>query len=298
MSVNLPNHYIEKYQNNLRLSLQRYGSVFRPCCEVNSYEGNGARAIDFFDPIEMDQVTTRFAPMPRTDAGLDAVWVYPEDYRVAQMVDSFDKLRVMTDPKSKLVESATRSAGRKIDDVVRTAFFGTMQTGVRGQSTEQFSTANHRVAVTVGNGGSGNVNMNAEKIKAGLEIMLNANVDVQREEIYLAVSPSGWRALLDDDEFINEDFKTGTINGVTMMRFLNTVNIMVYNDLENTADPYRRSVMWCKSGMHLGFWRDITSRVDERPDIDGVPYQLYTTLTLGATRTEAGKVVDILCNEA
>ena len=42
----------------------------------------------------------------------------------------------------------------------------------------------------------------------------------------------------------------------------------------------------------------VKARVDQRADIQGVPYQLYSTMTVGATRLEAGRVIQIECTEA
>ena len=48
--------------------------------------------------------------------------------------------------------------------------------------------------------------------------------------------------------------------------------------------------------MMLGFWNDVTGRVSERDD-KSYATQVYASTTIGATRLEEAKVVEILCAE-
>ena len=52
---------------------------------------------------------------------------------------------------------------------------------------------------------------------------------------------------------------------------------------------------WVPSGMHLGMWNDITTRISERDD-KSYSTQVYVKGTFGATRVEEEKVVEILCD--
>ena len=74
-------------------------------------------------------------------------------------------------------------------------------------------------------------------------------------------------------------------------------DIIVSNLVPSNAS-YRLLPMWVKNGMHIGVWDDVKAFVDVRPDIQGRPYQLYSTITIGATRLEAGRVVQIECTES
>ena len=58
----------------------------------------------------------------------------------------------------------------------------------------------------------------------------------------------------------------------------------------------RRCPAFAKSGMLLGIWNDVTSRVSERAD-KSYSTQVYSKTTIGATRIEEKKVVEILCSE-
>ena len=64
------------------------------------------------------------------------------------------------------------------------------------------------------------------------------------------------------------------------------------------ANSYRRCFAFVKSGLHLGVWKDMASRVDERRYLSGIPWQIYACATAGATRLEQGKVIEVKCAEA
>jgi hypothetical protein len=50
-----------------------------------------------------------------------------------------------------------------------------------------------------------------------------------------------------------------------------------------------------KSGLYLGIWQDIRTRIAERFELSFNPWDISTNVGFGATRTENGKVVRIDC---
>ena len=105
MSVNLPNWYARQYSTNIQLKLQAMGSLLRPVCDRRPLRRRSGIPVDFMGSVEMQDVTQRFAPMGRVDAATDRRWVFPVDSDLPQMIDKFDKLRLLTDPESKMVEN-------------------------------------------------------------------------------------------------------------------------------------------------------------------------------------------------
>jgi hypothetical protein len=53
----------------------------------------------------------------------------PVDFDLPQLIDKFDKLRLLTDPESQYVTNAMYALGRKIDTTIIAAMFGTAKTG-------------------------------------------------------------------------------------------------------------------------------------------------------------------------
>ena len=298
MSINVPTHFVEQYTTNVAHLLQIQGGKMRPFVTEASYTGKSGVAVDQYGAVEMLEVTSRFAPMGRVDAATDRRWVYPIDYDLPQMVDTFDKLRMMIDPQSPLAQAAVKAAGRRIDETVFDAFFADAKTGVAGGTTESFDTTNHRVDAAIG--AAADSGLNVDKIIEAIRLLEVNDVDTEMEMPIMAITPTQHANLKRQTQVINSDYFTkgggpvlaadGRITEFAGVR-------IVVSRLVPANASYRLCPMWVPSGMHLGVWSDVKARVDERPDIAGVPYQLYTTLSIGATRLEAGRVIQIECTE-
>jgi len=298
MSANLPQHFVDQFTTNVAHLLQIKGGKLRPTVSERSHQGESAVVVDQYGSLEMNEVVSRFAPMPRSDAPLDRVWVYPTDYDLPQMVSSFDELRTITDPRGPLTEVAVKAAARQIDNLVFDAFFGSTQTGKSGTTAVAFDTTNHRVDAAVG--AAADTGLNVDKIIRAKRLMKAANVDLEDEMCYLAITPEQEEDLLRQTQVINTDYFT-SMNNMPILKDGRVdqfagCKIIVSNLVQSNAS-YRLCPMWVPSGMHLGIWNDVSARVDDRPDVQGVPYQLYTKLTMGSTRVEPGRVIQIECTE-
>lgn len=292
MSVNLPTHYVQQYSTNINLLLQQKGSKLRGAVTTGSHVGKQASPVDQIGKIEMQSVNSRFAPMGRVDAPTDRRWVYPSDFDLPQLIDSFDKLRLITDPASAYVNNAVMAAGRQFDRLICSAFTGTAKTGESGGTSTSFDSGNE---VDVAVGGT-NSKLNVAKIKAVKEIMMANHIDFDMEEAYIGITAADHASLLNEIQVISGDFnggapvlRDGKIDSFLGFRF-------IHCELIETALAGSNEVtlpVWVKSGMYLGMWNDIQNSVSKRNDLQGEPWQLYTIMTSGATRLEEDKVYAI-----
>jgi len=291
--INVPDHYTISFSNNITMLLQIQGSMLRGCVTEGHYTGEKASVVDQVGPVEMQDVTGRFEPKTRTDAAVDRRWVSPNDSDLTQSIDSFDKLRLMTDPESTLVAGAVLAAGRKIDRYILGAFFGTAQTGKQGGTSTSF-TAGNEVDVAVG---GANSRLNVDKMLDVKEKMRAQYVDFDREEIYLALTAKDESELLRQIQITSNQFNGGdkpVLQDGKVQRFLG-INFK-YCELAESVLAGTNEVtipVWCKSGMHLGMWNDITTSVYKNMQLKGEPWEAYIYMTAGATRTEENKVYAI-----
>ena len=63
----------------------------------------------------------------------------------------------------------------------------------------------------------------------------------------------------------------------------------------SSSNSLRNCLAFVRSGLHLGIWRDMNIKIDNRVDLTSHPWQLYAMLSAGATRTQLFKVVQINC---
>lgn len=292
MSVNIPVHYVQQYTSNIQLLLQQKGSKLRNAVTTGSYTGKQASPVNQIGKIEMQDVSNRFAPMGRVDAPTDRRWVFPQDSDLPQLIDSFDKLRLITDPKSSYVENAVMAAGRRMDKHIIQAFTGTAKTGETGSTSTSFTAGNE---VDVSFGGT-NSKLTVAKLREVKRIMMANFIDFDIEEAFVGITAADHDSLLGEVQVISSDFN----GGAPVLRDGKIVSFMGFNfihtELIETLLAGTNEVtlpVWVKSGMHLGLWEEMNHDISQRKDLQGLPWQIYTTMTAGATRLEENKVYAI-----
>lgn len=292
MSVNLPTHYVQQYSTNIALLLQQKGSKLRNTVMTGSHVGKQASPVDQFGSVEMQPVSGRFNPMSRVDAATDRRWVFPSDFDLPQLIDDFDKLRLITDPSSAYVQNAVLAAGRQFDKLICSAFTGTAKTGEAGGTSTIFTAANE-VDVAVG---GANSKLNVAKIKAVKELMMANHIDFDMEEAYIGITAADHASLLNEIQVISSDFnggmpvlQNGMVTSFLGFRFVHCE--LIETQLAGTNEV--TLPVWVKSGMYLGLWNEIENSVSKRNDLQGEPWQLYTKMTAGATRLEEDRVYAI-----
>lgn len=289
---NVPGHYGVQYANNIQLLLQQKLSKLRPFVTIGTYKGKQASPVDQVGAIEMTEVTSRFAPMGRVDSPLDRRWVSPKDFELPQLVDHFDELRLLLDPKSKYVENAHAAANRKFDQVINSAFFSDAKTGEEGTSTTQFLSGN---VIAVNEGSSGNSGLTVAKLKKAQELFLSHEVDLEIEQPTVAITSKENTSLLNEIQIISRDFAEKPVLVDGKLRYFMGMNFIHYERALTDGNSYRRIPVWVKSGMHLGLWEDLQTKISQREDLSGLPWQAYVHLSCGATRIEEKKVIEIKC---
>ncbi len=295
MSANLPTFYVEQFSTNIQTLLQQKGSRLRGCVMTGAHVGSQASPVDQVAAVSASKVTQRFAPMGRVDANLDRRWVFPADYDLPQLVDKFDKLRLIVDPESTFVTNAVYAMGRAMDDEILAAFTGTNYTGVQGATSTSILSAN---TVGVNTGGTASA-LNVAKLRAAKKLLMSYDVDPS-EELYCAVAATDHDALLNEIQVVSSDFNGGEVvlkeGKVTRFLGINFVHTeRVISGTDDQSSTSRSIPIWAKSGMYMGVWDDINASVSQRNDLQGEPWQVYVKGTFGATRLEEKKIIRVWC---
>jgi len=298
MSLNIPNWYVNQYNRNIVQLVQQKVTRFRSAVGTGNYVGQQASPVDQIGLVEMQDVISRFSPMGRVDAPTDRRWVAPIDADLPQLIDTFDKLKILTDPNGIYVTNAVAAANRKFDDRIGAAFFAAAQTGVAGATSTAFDTTNQVVGVSVGGTTSG---LNVAKLERGRRILLSNEVALEDEPIYVGITAIDHESLLNEIQVISMDFNrevaydnNGIIKQWRGFNFIHSERSWITTTAtDDAAGQSRQLPMWVKSGMHLGIWNDIETAIDVRADIQSRPWQAYTKMSANATRLEEKRVVKI-----
>lgn len=259
-----------------------------------SHVGEQASPVDQYGAIVAQKVVGRYNPMTRIDAPVDRRWVQPQDYDLPQLVDSFDKLRLMLDPTSLYSQNAMAAMNRAKDEEILAGLLNANLTGKSGGTSTSLPSTQ---VVGVNQGAASATNLTVAKLREGKRILMANEVNPGSEQIYMAINATMHDSLLSEPQVISGDFNNTLVlvDGI-VTKFLG-VNLILTNLLSTGTDDQSGTstagVMWVKSGAYLGMWSDIQTKVSERDDLQGIPTQVYLKGTFGATRLEEKKVVKI-----
>lgn len=294
--------YQPQFTTEIQLLAQQTVAKLRPTMTGGEYKGESGEAVKQIGIIEAnvgDEASDGDTPDNNTPK--DQRWVYPSEVNVGKLFKRADALRILADPaaqeRAAFVAALNRALDRKI---IMPAFFGAAKTGKNGGTTTNFDTANQTVAVTVGNGGSGNVGMNTAKLIKAREILSLGDVDMDADELWVALTAKQMSDLLNDIKATNRDYNGGDpILKDGRLKYWMGFNFVELNGVPvDPADASMRwNPMWAKSGMHLGIWEELQafSGVDTGKKFN---MRLYLELMAGATRLQEKKVAKIICVEA
>jgi hypothetical protein len=213
------------------------------------------------------------------------------DWDWGDLIDKPDKVRTVKDFTSPYVQNAGFAMGRAIDTVLIRSFFGVAFTDETGSTSTSFPSS-QQIAV---NFGGTNVGLTVEKLREARRLLKAANVDMT-DPMHIAMTAKQKDNLLGTTQVTSSDYNTvkalvqGDVDTFMGFKFLET------ELLEVDGSSHRRLPCWSKTGMKLGIGADIVARITERADKRFSTY-VYFCMTIGATRMEEVKVVEIKCLE-
>jgi Phage capsid protein len=287
---------VVEYKTNVELLMQQEGSRLRGMVTTDNYVGKSASVVEQFGSATAVERTSRHADTPLLDLSQDKRWVQPKDIEWGSLIDQVDKLRMRIAPEGMYTRAASAGMNRKLDDIIIAAFFATAYIGENGTSTETMGTVGsgtYDVGVNVGGTASG---LNVAKLQNGLRLLMTANAGDIMEPVYSAISSYEHDLLLKEIQIANKDYNGGAavLESGRIRRFMG-FDFALTERLTITAGN-RLLPAWVKSGMHLAVWQDLQASIDKRPD-KGNAWQVYTNMTVGSTRLQAGKVIRINCDD-
>jgi hypothetical protein len=206
MSENLYKLFTTQFSTYLELKLQQVGSKLRGKVLEGTHVGKQASPINQVAPIQSKAPAGRFAPKQRTDADFSRRWVFPVDREIDQLIDTFDELKTIVDPKSQYSTNAANAAGRDWDDEIIVQSFGTNYTGTdaNGLSAETFDTTNFRIADTFGTGSA--TGLTVAKLIEAKRIFRHYHVDIDSDPLTAVIGSTQESDLLNQAQVVSTDF--------------------------------------------------------------------------------------------
>ena len=288
-----------QYTTALELLLQLKVSKLRGRINSGTHVGKQASPIQQIGVLEYKQPAGRYTPLVPQEPNYTRRWVYPNDRDLTVWVDTFDELRSIVDPKGGITMAASAAGNRFFDDIVIAAFFGAATTGVDPSSvtTETFTGigADTSGTMLVGSafGAASSTGMTYPKMVEAVRLLEHFMALEDGERPTIVFGSQQHADLKKQMEMINRDYSDNPLVESGELKIIAGCDVVRSERLSSSINGanLRACPVFVKSGMYLGIWKDMTTRVDTRVDLTSHPWQLYSMISAGATRTQLQKVI-------
>ena len=286
MSVQITTAFVEQYKSNVFHLAQQKGSKLRDAVRTESVVGKS----HFFERIGSTAAvkrTSRHADTPRVDTPHSRRKVTMDDYDWADLIDDSDKVRLLISPQSEYAKAGAYAMGRTMDDVIIAAATGNAFGGVSGGSSIPLP-AGQKIA-------HGSTGLTIAKLISAKEKLDAANVDPD-EARTIVCSAKQISDLLGTTQITSADFNSvkalvqGDIDTFMGFKFIRSER------LGTDSNGNRQVLAFTNTSMGLALGKDIQTKISERAD-KNYSTQVYLCMTIGATRVEDEKVIEIACTE-
>jgi hypothetical protein len=288
MSFSVTTAFVQQYRGNVLILSQQKGSRLRRAVRD---DGDIVGKNVYFDRIgatAATKVTTRHADTPLANTPHSRRRGSLVDYDWGDLIDKLDKVKMLASLESPYAINGGNAMGRAMDDEIIEALGGNAFEGEDGSSIIALPAEQKIVAGATG--------LTIAKLRSAKEILDLSDVDPD-EPRYIVVTPKQITNLLATTEVTSSDFNTvkalvaGQVNTFLGFEFI------VSNRLKLDASGDRLCYVWARSGVGLGIGAEIMTDISKRNDKRNAT-QVYICMSLGATRVEDAKVVEIASVEA
>lgn len=307
MSQQITEAFVQQYGANVMHLSQQKGSKLRPFVRSESQQSK-AKFFERIGTVSAIKKVGRHSSTPQMDTPHSRRMVTLEDYEWADLVDDQDKIRLLISPESEYVMAAMWAMGRAMDDVIIASALGTAYAGENGQTAVALPDTQKYAA----NNSTSFVNLNVKTLRA-IKRMFAAN-EVEGN-LNIAVSSSQIESMLGQTEVTNSDYASvkalvqGEVDSFMGFKF-HSLERLSAQASALAADPttgvvgagssvvgFRKCFAWANEGVILSVGKDAINKISERPD-KSYAMQVYSCMSIGGTRMEEVKVVEVLCKES
>jgi hypothetical protein len=291
MSDQITTAFVKEFGRTIDLLAQEKGQKFRKAVRMEPITGE----FKFFEQIAATsaiRTNTRHAdsPLINTEHRRRRVGIINVEW--GDLVDDFDKVRLLVDPTNPMSMNAGLAVGREFDDILIEKFFATADTGKEGGTPVVFPSGNQIAADF--DGDAVKEGLTVEKMREARKLLKQNFVDLDMEPVWIAWDAEREDDLLGTTEVTSIDFNTvrALVNG-DVGSFMGMTPIRTER-LESDGAGDLRLPVWTPSGMAMAMGMEANAQIARRPDKRFSIY-IFWSMVVGATRLEEAKVIEIKC---
>jgi len=289
MSSQVNAAFVQKFRDNFMHLSQQKGSKLRDTVRVHT---DVVGKYDHFDRIGQTSaqlITSRHADTPTVDTPHSRRRVTLSDYNWADLVDRADEIKMLSSPASEYMKAGVWAMGRTMDDILITAYNGNATSVSSDDSTSNVSfDSSNQIA-------HGSADLTLAKVIQAAKILADNDVDPD-EERYAVVGPAQIEAMLNSTTVTSSDYNSirllmkGEIDTFMGFKWVTSTRLPVSSSI-------RKTFFYAKSSMGISVGLDVVTSIDKRPDKNN-SMQPYAQMSLGATRVEEAKIIEVSCDES
>ena len=265
--------FVEAFKSNVIHLCQQKPSRLRSTVDSMTVKAEIAN-VERIGSKEAVEKTTRHTETPILDVPHSRRRFPMQDMQWADLIDEEDEIRMLISPKSAYAQAGAWAMNRAYDNIIIAA--------LGGNSTDGDGTS---VALPSSQKLSSSGGLTLEGVIAAKEL-LDAN-EVDPDNRFMVVNSKAMSDMLGTTEVSSSDF-----NSVKALVQGSFDTWLGFRWIQTELLPADTLYAYHKSGMRLGIGRDVSTRIDKRPDVSYAT-QVYLAFTAGATRVEEEKVVEI-----
>ncbi len=282
--------FVKQFEDTIVQLVQQKATKLRNTVKVDTNFTGEFKFYDQLGSTDMVEKVSRHQDTPIIDPDHKRRRITKQDFIHNTLFDKEDQLSMIVDPKSDYAMAASSAAGRKMDDRIINAFLATAFSGKDGGTETSFD-ANFQIAV-------GATGLTKNKLIEAKELL--DDEDNEEEDRTCVTTPRQVSDLLKTTEATSSDFNTvkalvdGSLNSWVGFKFVR-ISSKRLPVLSGTTD--RGIYCYHKAAIQLAIQKEASARIDERPD-KMYAWQVYLAMTIGATRLEEERIVQIACLES
>lgn len=286
MSFQVTEAFVQQFSANFAHLAQQMESRFQGTVRIEAGIVGDSKKISRIGATAAQKRTTRHGDTPLIETPHSTRWIDLEDYEWADLVDELDKKKLLADPTSDYLKAGVAAMNRAKDDAIYTSARG----NARSSSGSVALPVGQKIAV----GAAGLTK--AKIIQAKKMFRANEADEENGEELYFAYGSEQMEDLMGDTTLTSADHLAVQMlqDGKVARNWMGFTWVPSERMYKSGSDRY--CIAWAKSGMALGVGAEVMTRVTERAD-KSYALQPYARMSIGATRVEDAKVVEIACQE-
>ena len=271
----------------LELLLQQEKSLLRNHVHVQMMQGSDSTVINQIGDVTATVLTGRHN---------DTVWgnidhyvrhAHPDTYQGTALLSTVDELKTMIRPTSAYMQAIAGGIGVATDKEIIRAALQPAMTGRQGTTAVALPNT-QKIA-------HGNTGLTLIKLRQAMLRFRRAKVNTKKTKLYIVVDPEQIDNMLGTVETTSADFNQirALISGD--LSYFMGFNFVQTTELTKSA-RIRNCFAYAAGGIVLGDWEQVQFTADRLPTVNN-EIGVIGRQTLGATRTQEKKVVQIDCQE-